>query len=181
MLGKVKGMITDRILLGTNIGEIFDLSVDVFANLPLSVFGSRLLLSNLFTIRFGSRLLLSNLFTDGGPDNGTSRQRQHDEATMEPADKDSMVKPPRSKNQNIMTSTCLTMVIGVTITAMYMHIGLIQQSEIEGLCEFMINSELDKNKTSKDIGHIEIEFLSGSPRDSVSCDSERCCRLGSFQ
>merc|ERR1712139_231786 len=51
-------------LLGTNIGEIFYLSVAVLANLPLPV--------------FGIQVLFLNLFTDGGPAVAL---------TMEPADK----------------------------------------------------------------------------------------------
>merc|ERR1711937_182188 len=116
-------------LLGTNIGEIFYLSIAVLANLPLPV--------------FGIQVLFLNLFTDGGPAVAL---------TMEPADRDSMMKPPRSKKENIMTMDCMWwinmphqcgimfMVIGATITAMYMHTGLIQQTEIEGLCEYMTDA-----------------------------------------
>jgi hypothetical protein len=113
-------------LLGTNIGEIFYLSLAVLANLPLPV--------------FGIQVLFLNLFTDGGPAVAL---------TMEPADSDSMSKPPRSPKENIMTFDCMwwinmphqcgqcVMVIAVTIVAMWMHTGLIQQTEIERLCEYM--------------------------------------------
>merc|ERR1719181_1055781 len=61
-------------LLGTNIGEIFYLTVAVLADLPLPV--------------FGIQVLFLNLFTDGGPAVAL---------TMEPADADIMDHPPRSK------------------------------------------------------------------------------------
>merc|ERR1719399_271546 len=70
-------------LLGTNIGEIFYLTVAVFADIPLPV--------------FGIQLLFLNLFTDGGPAVAL---------TMEPADDDIMENPPRSKTENIMTKDC---------------------------------------------------------------------------
>jgi len=116
-------------LLGTNIGEIFYLSIAVLADLPLPV--------------FGIQVLFLNLFTDGGPAVAL---------TMEPADKDVMQKPPRNKKANIMTRDCMLWinmphqvgiaiaVIGVTITAMYMHTGAIQQSKIVTLCEYMTDS-----------------------------------------
>jgi len=100
-------------LLGTNIGEIFYLSIAVLANLPLPV--------------FGIQVLFLNLFTDGGPAVAL---------TMEPADRENMKRPPRNKNDNIMTHDCMwwinmphqcgitAMVIGVTVCAMYMHTGL---------------------------------------------------------
>jgi hypothetical protein len=125
-------------LLGTNIGEIFYLSVAVLANLPLPV--------------FGIQVLFLNLFTDGGPAVAL---------TMEPADSDSMVKPPRSKNENIMTRDCMWwinmphqcgimfMVIGATIVSMYMHTGLVQQTEIERLCEYMTDSSWKGWKADK--------------------------------
>merc|ERR1712048_575591 len=113
-------------LLGTNIGEILYLSVAVFANLPLPV--------------FGLQVLFLNLFTDGGPAVALS---------WEPIDKELMEKRPRNKKENIMTRDCWLwlnmphvcsqglMVIAVTIVSMYMHTGQIQQTEIEGLCEYM--------------------------------------------
>merc|ERR1719262_1085670 len=97
-------------LLGTNIGEIFYLTVAVLADLPLPV--------------FGIQVLFLNLFTDGGPAVAL---------TVEPADDDIMENPPRSKKANIMTKDCMlwinmphqcgiaAMVIGVTIIAMWMH------------------------------------------------------------
>merc|ERR1712048_934224 len=113
-------------LLGTNIGEIFYLTVAVLADLPLPV--------------FGIQILFLNLFTDGGPAVALSTQ---------PADSDIMDKPPRDKKENIMTSDCIwwinmphqggicCMVIGATAVGMYMHSGLIHQSELVGLCEYM--------------------------------------------
>lgn len=113
-------------LLGTNIGEILYLSVAVLANLPLPV--------------FGLQVLFLNLFTDGAPAVALS---------WEPIDPELMEKPPRSKKENIMTRDCMVwlnfphvfsqalMVIGVLIVAMWMHTGLIQQTEIETLCEYM--------------------------------------------
>merc|ERR1712048_265210 len=113
-------------LLGTNIGEILYLSVAVLGNLPLPV--------------FGLQVLFLNLFTDGGPAVALS---------WEPIDPELMEKPPRDKKENIMTRDCMVwlnfphvfsqalMVIGVLISAMYMHTGLIQQTDIETLCEYM--------------------------------------------
>jgi magnesium-transporting ATPase (P-type) len=113
-------------LLGTNIGEILYLSVAVLGNLPLPV--------------FGLQVLFLNLFTDGGPAVALS---------WEPIDPELMEKPPRDKKENIMTRDCMVwlnfphvfsqalMVIGVTVVAMWMHTGLIQQTEIETLCEYM--------------------------------------------
>jgi hypothetical protein len=115
--------------LGTNIGEIFYLSIAVLANLPLPV--------------FGIQVLFLNLFTDGGPAVAL---------TMEPADRENMKRPPRDKKENIMTWDCMmwinmphqcgitAMVIGVTVCAMYMHTGLFQQTEIETLCEYMTDA-----------------------------------------
>jgi len=113
-------------LLGTNIGEIFYLTVAVLGDLPLPV--------------FGIQVLFLNLFTDGGPAVAL---------TMEPADEDIMDNPPRDKKANIMTFDCMwwinmphqlgicAMVIGVTIAAMYMHTGEFHQTKIEKLCEYM--------------------------------------------
>jgi magnesium-transporting ATPase (P-type) len=113
-------------LLGTNIGEIFYLSIAVLADLPLPV--------------FGIQVLFLNLFTDGGPAVAL---------TMEPADADIMDYPPRSKKANIMTRDCMlwinmphqcgiaAMVIGVTMLAMWMHTGQIHQTDIQALCEYM--------------------------------------------
>merc|ERR1712019_304961 len=95
-------------LLGTNIGEIFYLSVAVLANLPLPV--------------FGIQVLFLNLFTDGGPAVAL---------TVEPADDDIMEEPPRDKKANIMTSDCIwwinmphqvgqcAMVIAATVVGMF--------------------------------------------------------------
>jgi magnesium-transporting ATPase (P-type) len=125
-------------LLGTNIGEIFYLSIAVLANLPLPV--------------FGIQVLFLNLFTDGGPAVAL---------TMEPADKENMSRPPRDKKANIMTWDCMmwinmphqcgitAMVIGVTVCAMFMHTGLFQQSEIETLCEYMTDSSWDNWDSKK--------------------------------
>jgi magnesium-transporting ATPase (P-type) len=116
-------------LLGTNIGEILYLSVAVLANLPLPV--------------FGLQVLFLNLFTDGGPAVALS---------WEPIDPELMAKPPRSKKENIMTRDCMVwlnfphvfsqalMVIGVTVVAMWMHTGFIQQTDIESLCEYMTDA-----------------------------------------
>lgn len=116
-------------LLGTNIGEIIYLTVAVLADLPLPV--------------FGLQVLFLNLFTDGGPAVAI---------TMEPGDDDIMEKEPRKKQSNIMTFDCTwwinmphqcgiaVMVIAVTIVSMYMHTGLIQQTEIQTLCEYMTDS-----------------------------------------
>merc|ERR1719181_665505 len=71
-------------LLGTNIGEIFYLTVAVLADIPLPV--------------FGIQVLFLNLFTDGGPAVAL---------TVEPADADIMDYPPRSKKANIMTKDCM--------------------------------------------------------------------------
>jgi len=113
-------------LLGTNIGEIFYLTVAVLADLPLPV--------------FGIQVLFLNLFTDGGPAVAL---------TMEPADSDIMDHPPRSKKENIMTRDCMVwinmphqlgicaMVIAVTIVGMYCHTGEVHQTRIQGLCEYM--------------------------------------------
>jgi len=113
-------------LLGTNIGEILYLTVAVLGNLPLPV--------------FGLQVLFLNLFTDGGPAVALS---------WEPIDPDLMGKPPRDKKENIMTRDCMiwlntphvcsqaAMVIGVLVTAMWMHTGLVQQTDIETLCEYM--------------------------------------------
>lgn len=113
-------------LLGTNIGEIFYLTVAVLADLPLPV--------------FGIQILFLNLFTDGGPAVAL---------TVEPADDDIMDNPPRKKNDNIMTSDCVwwinmphqvgicIMVIGATMTGMYLNSGRIHQTELVGLCEYM--------------------------------------------
>jgi magnesium-transporting ATPase (P-type) len=120
-------------LLGTNIGEILYLSVAVLGNLPLPV--------------FGLQVLFLNLFTDGGPAVALS---------WEPIDPELMEKPPRDKKENIMTRDCMVwlnfphvfsqalMVIGVLITAMWMHTGLIQQTEIETLCEYMTDNSWSK-------------------------------------
>jgi hypothetical protein len=116
-------------LLGTNIGEIIYLSVAVLGNLPLPV--------------FGLQVLFLNLFTDGGPAVALS---------WEPIDPDLMEKPPRSKKENIMTRDCMLwlnlphvlsqalMVIGVLVVTMWMHTGLIHQTDIETLCEYMTDS-----------------------------------------
>eukprot|EP00747_Dinoflagellata_sp_TGD_P095372 gnl/TRDRNA2_/TRDRNA2_166452_c0_seq2.p1 gnl/TRDRNA2_/TRDRNA2_166452_c0~~gnl/TRDRNA2_/TRDRNA2_166452_c0_seq2.p1 ORF type:complete len:1111 (+),score=220.24 gnl/TRDRNA2_/TRDRNA2_166452_c0_seq2:146-3478(+) len=116
-------------LLGTNIGEIFYLTVAVLADLPLPV--------------FGIQILFLNLFTDGGPAVAL---------TVEPADADIMDKPPRSKKANIMTSDCIwwinmphqvgicAMVIGATVVGMYLNNGLVHQSELIGLCEYMTDT-----------------------------------------
>lgn len=116
-------------LLGTNIGEILYLSVAVLGNLPLPV--------------FGLQVLFLNLFTDGGPAVALS---------WEPIDPELMGKPPRDKKENIMTRDCMVwlnfphvvsqalMVIGVLVVAMWMHTGLVQQTEIETLCEYMTDS-----------------------------------------
>jgi hypothetical protein len=116
-------------LLGTNIGEILYLSVAVLGNLPLPV--------------FGLQVLFLNLFTDGGPAVALS---------WEPIDPELMEKPPRDKKENIMTRDCMVwlnfphvcsqaaMVIGVLIVAMWMHTGLIQQTNIETLCEYMTDA-----------------------------------------
>jgi magnesium-transporting ATPase (P-type) len=116
-------------LLGTNIGEILYLSVAVLGNLPLPV--------------FGLQVLFLNLFTDGGPAVALS---------WEPIDPDLMGKPPRDKKENIMTRDCMVwlnlphvcsqalMVIGVLVVAMWMHTGLVQQTEIETLCEYMTDA-----------------------------------------
>jgi len=116
-------------LLGTNIGEIFYLTVAVLADLPLPV--------------FGIQVLFLNLFTDGGPAVAL---------TLEPADDDIMENLPRSKTANIMTRDCMmwinmphqvgicAMVIGATVTAMYMHTGQIHQTDIQTLCEYMTDS-----------------------------------------
>jgi magnesium-transporting ATPase (P-type) len=116
-------------LLGTNIGEILYLSVAVLGNLPLPV--------------FGLQVLFLNLFTDGGPAVALS---------WEPIDPELMSKPPRDKKENIMTRDCMVwlnfphvvsqalMVIGVLVVAMWMHTGLVQQTDIETLCEYMTDS-----------------------------------------
>merc|ERR1711937_590254 len=116
-------------LLGTNIGEILYLSVAVLANLPLPV--------------FGLQVLFLNLFTDGGPAVALS---------WEPIDPELMQKPPRNKKENIMTRDIMLwlnfphvfsqglMVILVTVTSMWMHTGMIQQTEIESLCEYMTDA-----------------------------------------
>jgi magnesium-transporting ATPase (P-type) len=116
-------------LLGTNIGEIFYLTVAVLADLPLPV--------------FGIQILFLNLFTDGGPAVAL---------TMEPADDDIMDHPPRSKKANIMTKDCMLwinmphqcgicwMVIGATALSMWMHTGQVQQKQITQLCEYMTDS-----------------------------------------
>jgi magnesium-transporting ATPase (P-type) len=116
-------------LLGTNIGEIFYLTVAVLADLPLPV--------------FGIQVLFLNLFTDGGPAVAL---------TVEPADADIMDYPPRSKTANIMTRDCMMwinmphqcgicfMVIGVTMTAMWMHTGRVHQTQIQHLCEYMTDA-----------------------------------------
>merc|ERR1712019_136753 len=95
-------------LLGTNIGEIFYLTVAVLADLPLPV--------------FGIQILFLNLFTDGGPAVAL---------TVEPADDDIMDEPPRDKKANIMTSDCIwwinmphqlgqcAMVIAATVVGMF--------------------------------------------------------------
>jgi P-type E1-E2 ATPase len=116
-------------LLGTNIGEIFYLTVAVLADLPLPV--------------FGIQVLFLNLFTDGGPAVAL---------TMEPADEDIMDHPPRDKKANIMTKDCMmwinmphqvgicAMVIGVTALAMWMHCGQVHQTQIQRLCEYMTDA-----------------------------------------
>jgi len=116
-------------LLGTNIGEILYLSVAVLGNLPLPV--------------FGLQVLFLNLFTDGGPAVALS---------WEPIDDGLMEKPPRDKKENIMTRDCMIwlnlphvisqalMVIGVLVVAMWMHTGMIEQTDIEQLCEYMTDS-----------------------------------------
>jgi magnesium-transporting ATPase (P-type) len=116
-------------LLGTNIGEIFYLTVAVLADLPLPV--------------FGIQILFLNLFTDGGPAVAL---------TMEPADEDIMDHPPRDKKANIMTKDCMmwinmphqvgicAMVIGVTALAMWMHCGQVHQTQIQRLCEYMTDA-----------------------------------------
>jgi magnesium-transporting ATPase (P-type) len=125
-------------LLGTNIGEIFYLSIAVLANLPLPV--------------FGIQVLFLNLFTDGGPAVAL---------TMEPADRENMKRPPRDKKENIMTWDCMmwinmphqcgitAMVIGVTVCAMYMHTGMFQQTEIETLCEYMTDASWENWDSKK--------------------------------
>merc|ERR1712032_477403 len=113
-------------LLGTNIGEIIYLTIAVLANLPLPV--------------FGIQILFLNLFTDGGPAVAL---------TVEPADDDIMEKPPRHKKANIMTSDCIfwinmphqigicAMVIGATVVGMFLNTGLVHQTDLVGLCEYM--------------------------------------------
>merc|ERR1712232_859890 len=113
-------------LLGTNIGEIFYLTVAVLGDLILPV--------------YGIQILFLNLFTDGGPAVALSKQ---------PADTDIMDKPPRKKTDNIMTRDCIwwinmphqvaqcVMVIGATIVGVYLHSGLVHQSNLVGLCEYM--------------------------------------------
>merc|ERR1712137_1463797 len=113
-------------LLGTNIGEIFYLTVAVLADLILPV--------------YGIQILFLNLFTDGGPAVALSKQ---------PADSDIMDKPPRKKTDNIMTRDCMwwinmphqvaqcVMVIGAVIVGTYLHTGRVHQSDLVGLCEYM--------------------------------------------
>merc|ERR1719482_2025028 len=113
-------------LLGTNIGEIFYLTVAVLADLILPV--------------YGIQILFLNLFTDGGPAVALSKQ---------PADSDIMDKPPRKKTDNIMTRDCIwwinmphqvvqcVVVIGAVIVGTYLHSGRVHQSQLVGLCEYM--------------------------------------------
>merc|ERR1712048_824723 len=116
-------------LLGTNIGEIFYLTVAVLADLPLPV--------------FGIQILFLNLFTDGGPAVAL---------TVEPADDDIMEQPPRDKKANIMTSDCMwwinmphqvgqcIMVIAATVVGMFLHNGLVHQTDLVGMCEYMTDA-----------------------------------------
>merc|ERR1712087_605277 len=113
-------------LLGTNIGEIFYLTAAVLSDLILPV--------------YGIQILFLNLFTDGGPAVALSKQ---------PADCDIMDKPPRKKTDNIMTRDCMwwinmphqvaqcVMVISAVIVGTYLHSGLVHQSDLVGLCEYM--------------------------------------------
>jgi len=97
-------------------------------------------LSDLILPVYGIQILFLNLFTDGGPAVALSKQ---------PADTDIMDKPPRKKTDNIMTHDCIwwinmphqvaqcLMVIGAVIVGTYLHSGLVHQSDLVGLCEYM--------------------------------------------
>merc|ERR1719230_26215 len=71
-------------LLGTNVGEIFYLSLSIILGLPLPV--------------QALQVLFLNLMSDGCPAVAISK---------EPGDDDIMEKPPRPKKANIMNRDCV--------------------------------------------------------------------------
>eukprot|EP00922_Rhytidocystis_sp_ex-Travisia-forbesii_P020428 GHVS01030061.1.p1 GENE.GHVS01030061.1~~GHVS01030061.1.p1 ORF type:complete len:1268 (+),score=170.67 GHVS01030061.1:216-4019(+) len=110
-------------LLGTNIGEIIYLTVSIAASLPLPL--------------EALQILFLNLMSDGCPAVALSR---------EPADGDNMLKPPRPRNQQIMTrdwwiygniphtifeAGC---VLASLCLALYMSLGVLQLTDIENQC-----------------------------------------------
>lgn len=110
-------------LLGTNIGEIIYLTVSIAASLPLPL--------------EALQILFLNLMSDGCPAVALSR---------EPADQDNMLKPPRPRNQPIMTrewwfygniphtifeAAC---VLASLCLSLYLSLGVLRLSDIENQC-----------------------------------------------
>lgn len=113
-------------LLGTNVGEIFYLSLSIVVGLPLPV--------------QALQVLFLNLMSDGCPAVAISK---------EPGDDDIMAKPPRPKKSNIMNRDCVLWVnmphqVGITafvivavIVGMLTQSGAILQKDINNLCQGM--------------------------------------------
>ena len=153
-------------LLGTNIGEIFYLTVAVLADLPLPI--------------FGIQILFLNLFTDGGPAVALA---------VEPPDADIMEKPPRPKKQSIMTRDCIWWInmphqIGIclavtaaVVSGMYLNAGQIQQKDLVHMCEYMTDASWrnwDANKVPINISpfrRTSVKFrVGGSAPTSIEFD-----------
>eukprot|EP00921_Rhytidocystis_pertsovi_P021390 GHVQ01034169.1.p1 GENE.GHVQ01034169.1~~GHVQ01034169.1.p1 ORF type:complete len:1339 (-),score=193.81 GHVQ01034169.1:3291-7307(-) len=110
-------------LLGTNIGEIIYLTVSIAASLPLPL--------------EALQILFLNLMSDGCPAVALSR---------EPADEDNMLKPPRPRNQQIMTREWWVFgnlphtifesisVLACLCGALYMSLGVLQLDDIAAQC-----------------------------------------------
>eukprot|EP00746_Dinoflagellata_sp_MGD_P124567 gnl/MRDRNA2_/MRDRNA2_59165_c0_seq1.p1 gnl/MRDRNA2_/MRDRNA2_59165_c0~~gnl/MRDRNA2_/MRDRNA2_59165_c0_seq1.p1 ORF type:complete len:1304 (-),score=294.04 gnl/MRDRNA2_/MRDRNA2_59165_c0_seq1:516-3950(-) len=113
-------------LLGTNVGEIFYLSLSIILGLPLPI--------------QALQVLFLNLMSDGCPAVAISK---------EPGDDDIMEKPPRPKKSNIMNRDCVlwvnmphqlgitVIVISCVVIAMHTQVGNIFQKDINNLCQGM--------------------------------------------
>merc|ERR1719498_892421 len=111
-------------LLGTNVGEIFYLSLSIVLGLPLPV--------------QALQVLFLNLMSDGCPAVAISK---------EAADDDIMEKPPRPKKSNIMNKDCVLWVnmphqLGITLfvliavtVGMTTQVGAVFQKDINNLCQ----------------------------------------------